>query len=96
MFKRLQSNFNEIVEDVGGHNALSHAQLALIERFVFLETFIRNMEYQIAMDPKGQSATISRWIQAVNSLQGLARAFGLGKVQKRAIDLQAYIEEQAS
>ena len=54
LFKRLQANFSEIVEDVGGYDALSHAQLALIERFVFLETFIRNMEFNIAVDPDGQ------------------------------------------
>ncbi len=94
LFRRLQGAYDNIVDDCGGEDALSRVQLSLIERFVFLEAIIQTWEVQITTDPIKHDQLLSRWIQAVNALQGLCRAFGLHRVQRRVIDLQTYLQEQ--
>jgi hypothetical protein len=90
--KRLQHAFDTIVDDVGGEETLSYAQLAFVERFIFLEALVQSWETRIVANPKGTTKLLSRWIQACNAMTGLARTFGLEKVEKRTIGLKAYIE----
>ena len=77
IYQRLNTTYETIVDDAGGADQLSHTRLALVERFVFLEATLQTWEREIATDPKAAEHLVSRWIQAVNSLQGLAKAIGL-------------------
>ncbi len=77
--KRLYAAYDAIVDDVGGTEELSHAKLALIERFVFLEAVIQTWETRIATNPKGTAKLLSRWIQAVNSLSRAGKGVWFGE-----------------
>jgi hypothetical protein len=58
---------------------------------VFLEEMIRTWELQMAVNPKKTNDLLGTWIQTVNTLTGLARAFGLERVERKAIELKAYL-----
>lgn len=92
--QRLNAVYDRIVADCGGSNSLSHTKLALIERFVFLEATLQTWEHAIATDATGSEKLPSRWVQGVNSLQGLARLIGLDRQSPRVVDLQTYVKER--
>lgn len=92
IYKALKRSYDAIVADLGGRDELSHAKLMLIERLVFLEAVLETIEHQIAAEPKTSPKTMSRWIQGLNSLQGLARTIGLERKPRKAGDLRAYVE----
>jgi hypothetical protein len=93
--QRLLAAYDAVVADAGGEENLTHTKLALIERFVFLEATVQAWEYAIATNPKGTEALVSRWVQAVNSLQGLAKLIGLTRTRKHVMNLREYVEERA-
>ncbi len=72
--KSLQASYKAIAEDVGGGETVSHVKSALIERFVWLEAILRDIEQDLA---KGEADKLGRWVQAVNSLSGLAKTLGV-------------------
>jgi hypothetical protein len=88
--KRLNQAFQNIVLDLGGFDALSHTRLALIERFVFLEHTLQKIECRIGKRPKQSEELLGRWIQGLNSLQGLAKTIGLQRKQK-TLDVKSYV-----
>ncbi|MCC6127288.1 MAG: hypothetical protein IT426_20185 [Pirellulales bacterium] len=90
----LNEAFTEAIDDYGGYEELSHVQRALIERFCFLEFQIRQWEVEIVTEPK-KKHMLSRWVQAVNSLQGIAIKLGLTKVEKKAKDLTTYLKDKS-
>ncbi len=93
LYARLQRAFQTIVDDVSGDEALAHIQLALIERFVFLEATLQSWEAEIALNPASHEKLLSRWIQALNCLQGLGRSIGVERMEKRnGVTLKAYLE----
>lgn len=92
--KVLTTAFDEICDDAGGIESLSHTQVSLIERFVFLEHILRKMEVYITNNPKKGNQLLSRWIQGLNSLTGLAKAIGLERRLKRIESLESYIVEK--
>ena len=80
-YLRLSSAYERLINDLGGnYSALSHAKLALVERFVWLEELIRTMEMRSLRKPSEAAELSSRIIQASNSLQGIARQIGLQKL----------------
>lgn len=71
----LKARFDEVCADLGGVEALSYMQRSLIERALWLEYWLSQQERELA---KGVSSfDVSRWIQAVNSLQGIYSRLGL-------------------
>jgi hypothetical protein len=99
----LNGNYQAIVADLGGEAEQSHIKLALVERFTFLEAVLCGIESQIALartvkGKAGQAAAvkleselIGKWIQAVNSLTGLAKTLG---IERRANDpLSRYYDQ---
>jgi hypothetical protein len=93
IYKALRKARDEIVDDLGGEDNISHATLALVERFTFLEACLQTWEVMIAERPKDADSLIGRWIQGCNALQGLAKAIGIGR-KKKAGDLKAYLKER--
>ena len=92
VYQLLNGAYNEVVSDMGGIEGLSHAQICLAERFVFLEFVLRGLEQRIAKNPKKSEVILSRWIQALNSLTGLAKTIGLQRRAKKIPSLQRYVE----
>lgn len=91
--KVLTAAYDAIVDDCGGADALPHTKLALIERFIFLESILQTIEQKIAEGAKDSGDLIGKWTAAVNSMQGLAKLIGLERVT-RGRDLRAYVAER--
>lgn len=91
--KILNSAFDEVTDDMGGKDSLCHTQLALAERFVFLEYVLRRIETRIALNPKKSGKLLSRWIQGLNSLNGLAKVIGLKRNAKKVQCLESYVRK---
>jgi hypothetical protein len=93
-FEKLHAAHCEILTDLGGADNLSHVQKSLVERYVFLEFFLRNLESKIASESKESGELLGRWVQAVNSFLGLAKTIGLERRAKKITNLSTYIKEQ--
>lgn len=91
--QRLLATFGEIVDDAGGEDAQTRLRLSLCERFVFLEEVIRRWEAEIVTSPAKNEQLVSRWVQATNSLVGLARHIGLERRLHNVVDLKAYVSD---
>ena len=78
--KALRANRDEIVADIGGLAEIGHIKLSLVERFCWLETVLQMLEDEMA---SGSIGKLGVWIQAVNSLSGLAKCLG---VERKASD----------
>ncbi len=81
--KILRANFEAVANDLGGVDELSHVQSALVERFVFLQATLSKIEADMVEDPEEASEIMGRWIQAVNSLTGLAKTLGIKRVASK-------------
>ena len=82
----LNTSFQRIVDDMGGLAALSHLQLALVERAVFLEFRLRQFEAAMLAGTADPEDT-GRWVQATNAYMGVARTLGLKRAgMANAID----------
>ena len=92
--KILNSAYDEVTADMGGMQNLSHVQLCLAERFVFLEYVMRRLENRIANNPKKSAVLLSRWIQGLNSVSGLAKTIGLERRAKKIDSLESYVKER--
>ncbi|WP_168564992.1 hypothetical protein [Crateriforma spongiae] len=77
--KQLRSNYESIVRDLGGEGAISHVRNAVIERFVFLEALLQDLEQKVISGELETDEVIGRWVQAMNSLSGLAKTIGLDR-----------------
>jgi hypothetical protein len=75
--KALRANYDAIVSDLGGRDDISHVKASLIERFCWLEAVLQTLEHEMANGLISKTEAISRWIQAVNALSGLAKALGI-------------------
>ena len=90
-FKVLTESFNEVAEDLGSKTSLSHIQSALVERYVFLEYFLKSLEAKIATNPKKSSRLIARWVQSLNCFLGLSKTLGLERRTKKIENLSSYV-----
>jgi hypothetical protein len=75
--KSLRANYERIVADVGGRDEVGHVKNALVERFVWLEAILSTIESEMAAGKIDKGEALGRWIQAVNSLAGLAKVLGV-------------------
>ncbi len=96
VYEQLNGAYQAIVEDAGGFGNLSHIKLVLIEKFIFLALTMQRWETKIVEHPTKDPDLLSRWIQGLNSLQGLARHIGLNPVKVKSGGLKAYLEERES
>lgn len=92
--RALRTRFDSLASDLGGHAKLSGIKSSLLERFLFLESTLAKIESDMATatDAKTCSALLGPWIQACNSLLGIARTLGIER-QARNIDLKSYIAD---
>ena len=94
VYREISKSYSEVIEDCGGGDSLSHTQLCLIERFVFLEAVLKVWESKIVTDPNMSDSLLGKWVQSLNSLQGLAKNIGLKRVTRRVDSLQSYVSNQ--
>jgi len=94
---RLTTTFARVVEDAGGPDAMGYAKLALVERFCWMEEFLRQIEAELAEGAAGKDALLGRWTQMTNALVGLAKVVGVPDRQpKDFIDVTLYKERPPS
>jgi len=84
--RALRERYDSIATDLGGIEELSAIKSSLLERFVWLEATLSNLEAELCKidDPKSASETLSRWIQGCNSLLGIAKTLGIERQMQRA------------
>jgi hypothetical protein len=75
--RALRQNYDDIVADIGGVDELSHIKSVLVERFVWLEAIVQQIEHQLTVGEIDRSEAISRWVQALNTLIGLSKVLGI-------------------
>ncbi len=88
--KALRANYESIVTDIGGPEDVGHVKSAMVERFVWLEAVLQTLENEMASGASDKAGVLGKWIQATNSLTGLARLLGIER-KARVIDLKTYI-----
>lgn len=78
----LSANRDTIIDDRGGEEELSHVQKGLIERYVFLEALLNQIEVEMANTPSKRNDLLGTWIHANNSLTGLAKTIGISRAKR--------------
>jgi len=89
--RELRARFDEVCTDLGGADRLSYMQRSLVERALWLESWLSQQEQALA---KGHDFDVSRWIQAANSLQGVYSRLGMERRAKDTPDLQSYLRQR--
>jgi len=77
--RALRDNYAAIVDDIGGPSEVGHVKASLIERFCWLEAVLQTLEHEMATGQIEKSEALGKWIQAVNSLSGLAKVLGVDR-----------------
>lgn len=93
----LATNYNDIVEDAGGIENLSKVKLSLIERFVFVQQYLRALERRIIRCKKGKvkAKLMTQHGYHCNSLLGLSKKIGLDKKHKaKFVNIKSYAAER--
>lgn len=73
--QEMRRRYQALVDDLGGEGQLSYMQRSLIERALWLEYWLAEQERALA---EGRDFDVGKWVQAVNSLQGLYSRLGIG------------------
>ena len=95
VFVSLNTAFVEVIADMGGKEGLSHVQVCLAERFVFLKFVLRGIEADIVKNRKKSAELLGKWIQGLNSLNGLAKTVGLERRARQVVNLKEYVRGKA-
>ncbi len=88
--KALRATYDAVVADVGGPAGLSRVKASLIERFCWLDATLQTIEHEMAAGTIDRAEALGRWIQAVNSLSGLAKVLGVHRTAVDGIVEQLY------
>lgn len=98
IFQHLKTIHTEILDDLGGKNSLSHLQIGLVERAVFLEFTVRYLENAITKviveHSKIPSKLYHRWLKGTESLLRLTKTLGLKRRKGIDISLKPYLEKE--
>ena len=84
----LRGRHNALCNDLGGIEKLSYQQRALVDRAIFLEFQLQQLE-QVLVAGKGFDP--GAWVQACNALSGLFSKLGLRKQAKEVPTLHQYV-----
>jgi hypothetical protein len=98
-YNLLKTSFDEITNDLGGEETLSHVQLTLIERFCFMEFVLRLKEIEMAKpyedgDKEKFGKQVASWTQSINAMIGLAKTIGLERRAKQVANLRDYVKSK--
>lgn len=90
VFALLKSAYDELSQDLGGVETLSHVKRCLVERFIFLEFTMRSLENHMAT--KQSVKLLGKWVHAVGALSGLAKTLGLDRKIRSVESLSDYVK----
>jgi hypothetical protein len=95
LFSELNGAFVETVDDLGGTASLSHLSLGLVERYIFVEFMVRNLERRMLQDEAMARKLFRRWRTASGILLSLAKTLGLERrVKESQHNLTTYIRRK--
>lgn len=77
--QEMRRRYDAFVSDLGGDETLSYAQRSLVARALWLELHLQQQEEALA---SGADFDSGKWVQAVNSLQGVLSKLGLERKAK--------------
>lgn len=90
--QNLRLRYDEVCGDLGGTDSLSYFQRSLIERSLWLEYWLSKQERELA---EGTTEfDVGKWVQAVNSLQGIFSRLGLHRQAKPVQSLESYLHSK--
>jgi hypothetical protein len=81
--KLLRERINALCADLGGRANLSHLQLALIDRAVFLQAVLETLESEMRTNGLDRADILTRWTAANNQFVGVAKLLG---IKRQALD----------
>lgn len=87
--QNLRLRYDEVCTDLGGTDSLSYFQRSLIERSLWLEYWLSKQERELAAG--NVEFDVGKWVQAVNSLQGVYSRLGLTRKAKPVQSLESYL-----
>jgi hypothetical protein len=85
--QELRQRQSALSNDLGGIASLSYQQRALIDRAIFLEYWLQQIELKLAT---GADFDSGQWVQAANSLSGIFSKLGLQRKAKD-VSLSQYV-----
>lgn len=93
--RSLRANYEAVCNDLGGEQELSYLQRSLVERALWMEALMADVEYKMMTARQSDDAAlitqlIGRWAQMVNAYSGLCARLGLER-KGRTVDLRSYI-----
>ena len=94
-FHNLDKSFQQIIRDMGGKENISRLELGLIERFVYCEYLIRQVEYEMSQSDNGiKGKLLGRWIKLDNAINSICAKLGISKRSTGKSELTDYLSEQ--
>lgn len=90
IYRRFRATYDNIIEDLGGEDALSQVQLTLVERYAFLNSLLSEIEAEIAKAPGSDKDLENRHTNTNNALLGLAKTLGLKRKAPSVPSIRAY------
>ncbi len=92
IYQGIRKSYNQLVDDLGGENNLSHARIVLIERFCFGECLAQNLEACILAKP--QERLVARWLSVSKALSSLAVRIGLQREARSVLNVADYVKSK--
>lgn len=93
VYRVLNEAYEEYINDLGGEESLSHAQKALIERFVFIEFSMRVIEQKVVANPtKNCAKKLGRLVHGAGSLTSIGKTLGLMRKTKKGKDFESRLK----
>lgn len=89
----LRNRHNLLCNDLGGFESLSYQEKSLVDRVIFLEFHLQQQERDLM---SGGEFDSGKWVQAVNSLQGIYSKLGLKRVAKEPLNISEFLQKKAS
>ncbi|MCK5641694.1 MAG: hypothetical protein KAJ19_12910 [Gammaproteobacteria bacterium] len=93
VYQAVRKSFNQTCDDLGGADALSHARLVLIQRFVFGEFIAANLEAAIIAKPTEK--LVSKWLSVSKALGALAVRIGLERQARSVPNVADYVQSKS-
>jgi hypothetical protein len=90
--RAVRDRLEALISDLGGEDALSHAQISLCRRAVWIELMVEHEESRIA---EGSGVDVQPHVALVSSLVSIYRVLGV-KRQARQARLSEYLQRSKS
>lgn len=93
VYLNLDRTYRAIISDLGGFGSVSRIERSLVERYVFCEYHIRELE--VRMSKNGDNTELfENWIKLNNAINSIAAKLGVAIRKPKGGKLKEYIKEK--